>query len=478
MNGSNTQHHNPITQMLGAWVQRVNAGREREAREMFEAQRRARQPRTSAFDPTIQKRRTRILFFSHYFPPEGNAPASRVYEMCKRWANDGYDVTVVTCAPNHPAGVLYPGYRNRLVQRRMVDGIRVVRVWTYLAANKGKRRRALNFLSYMVTATIAGILICRRPHVLIATSPQFFCGWAGVLTSFIRRIPLVLEIRDIWPESLHAVGAVTKSSVINFLEQLEQRMYARARRIVTVGEGYKEQLIARGVEAGKIDIVTNGVDRELFNTRACGKAFRARYKINESDFVVSYVGTIGMAAGLEVVLRVARALKERSRHEVKLVLVGDGANRAQLQRAARAEKLDNIIFTGRLDKSDVPDAIAAADACLVHLRKKELFESVLPSKIFEAAGMKKPIILGVKGHAAALVQRANAGICVEPESETEIVAAIDRLHAERALCATFGGDGHSYIAKHFDRDRLSDDYLQILQRVIAVEPQQASPVTA
>jgi glycosyltransferase involved in cell wall biosynthesis len=458
-------------------VQRVNSGRGREASAVIDEQR-ARRPRVNAHDPTIQKRRTRILFFSHYFPPEGNAPASRVYEMCKRWAADGYDVTVVTCSPNHPNGILYPGYRNRLVQRRMVDGIRVVRIWTYLAANKGKRRRALNFLSYMITATIAGMLICRRPHVLIATSPQFFCGWAGVLTSFIRRVPLVLEIRDIWPESLHAVGAMSKNAATRFLERLEMKMYAAANRIVTVGEGYKEQLIARGVGAEKIDIVTNGVDRELFNAHARGDDFRKRYNIGERDFVAAYVGTIGMAAGLDVALRAARLLKSKGRDDVKLLLVGDGANREALQRQGRADGLNNIIFTGRLDKHVVPQAIAAADACLVHLRKEPLFESVLPSKIFEAAGMKKPIILGVRGYAAALVQRANAGICVEPENETEIISAIERLAADRSLCAKFGQDGHAYVSRNFDRDKLSDDYLRVLQRVIAETQAAAVPVVA
>jgi glycosyltransferase involved in cell wall biosynthesis len=478
MHPTNThhQHDDAISQIVGSWVARVNAGRGREASEVVDAQR-ARRPRVNAFDPTIQKRRTRILFFSHYFPPEGNAPASRVYEMCKRWAADGYDVTVVTCSPNHPNGVLYPNYCNRLVQREMVDGIRVVRIWTYLAANKGKRRRALNFLSYMITATIAGMLICRRPHVMIATSPQFFCGWAGVLTSFIRRVPFLLEIRDIWPESLHAVGAMSKNSATRFLERLEMHMYAAAQRIVTVGEGYKEQLIARGVPSEKIDIVTNGVDRELFNASANGDDFRKRYNLGNS-FVAAYVGTIGMAAGLDVALRVGRLLKSRGRDDIKLLLVGDGSNRAGLQRAARAEGLNNIIFTGRLDKHIVPQAIAAADACLVHLRKETLFESVLPSKIFEASGMKKPIILGVKGHAAALVRRANAGICVEPESETEILAAIDRLASDRALCAKFGEDGYAYVSKHFDRDKLSDDYLRVLQRVIAESQAVAAPVTA
>jgi glycosyltransferase involved in cell wall biosynthesis len=243
-------------------------------------------------------------------------------------------------------------------------------------------------------------------------------------------------------------------------------MYAAAHRIVTVGEGYKEQLIARGVPSERIDIVTNGVDRELFNTRACGDAFRERYRLGK-HFVVAYVGTVGMAAGLEVVLRAGRLLKSKGRHDVKLLIVGDGANRAALQRIVRAERLTNVLFTGRLDKQIMPQALAAADACLVHLRRQPLFESVLPSKIFEAAGMAKPIILGVRGHAAGLVQRANAGICVEPENEHEIVAAIERLAADPELCATLGGDGQAYIAKHFDRDKLSADYLRIINRVIA-----------
>ncbi|CAN5684621.1 glycosyltransferase family 4 protein [soil metagenome] len=477
MNGSSIYNSNPNSGFLSTWVQRVNEGRSHEALALIRAER-LRNKRMSAFDPSPQRNKTRILFFTHYFPPEGNAPASRVYEMCKRWARAGYDVTVVTCAPNHPLGVLYRGYRNRLVQRRMVDGIRVIRVWTYLAANKGKRRRALNFLSYMASATVAGALVCRRPHVLIATSPQFFCGWAGVLVSFVRRIPLILEIRDIWPESAHAVGAMAKSSVLRWLEWLELRMYRCAYRIVTVGEGYKEQLIRRGVDAAKIDIVTNGVDRDLFNARTSGDSIRQRYRLGKR-FVVAYVGTIGMASGLDVVLRAARILRAKGRDDIALLMVGEGSNRAQLQRSARAESLKNVIFTGRLDKSLMPEALAAANACLVHLRKQALFESVLPSKIFEAAGMKKPIILGVKGHAAALIKRAGAGLCVEPENENQIVAAIEQLAADPELCQRFGESGCAYIRAHFDRDKLSGDYLRIMNDVIArsrsAEPRRPDP---
>jgi len=149
----------------------------------------------------------RILFLSHYFPPEGNAPASRVYEMAKRWVAAGHKVEVITGVPNVPSGIIYKGYKNRLRQIEFIDGIRVTRVWTYIAANRGKIKRVINYLSYMASAVVAGLFV-RKPDVVIATSPQFFCGWAGVFLARIRRVPFVLEIRDIWPSSIVAVGAM------------------------------------------------------------------------------------------------------------------------------------------------------------------------------------------------------------------------------------------------------------------------------
>jgi len=227
----------------------------------------ARREARTRVGPPKMKPRTRILFLTHYFPPEGNAPASRVHEMCKRWARDGHEVTVITGAPNHPNGQVYPGYRNWPLQQEFMDGIRVLRVWTFLAANKGKRRRAVNFLSFMLMSMMLALFM-RRRDVLIATSPQFFCGWAGVMVSAIRRIPFILEIRDIWPESIHAVGASRRNLLIWLLERMERQMYDSAFRIVTVGDGYKRQLIQRRVPAGKIQVVTNGVDRELFVSHA------------------------------------------------------------------------------------------------------------------------------------------------------------------------------------------------------------------
>lgn len=410
------------------------------------------------------KDKKRILFLTHYFPPEGNAPASRVHEMCKRWVRDGHEVTVITCTPNHPNGVVYPGYRNWPLQQEHVDGIRVLRVWTFLAANKGKRRRALNFMIYMIMSMMLALFM-RRRDVLIATSPQFFCGWAGVMASAIRRIPFILEVRDIWPESITAVGASKRNILVWLLERMEQQMYQSAYRIVTVGDGYKQQLIRRGVHHAKIQVVTNGVDRELFTPPANNHEIRNRYNLN-GHFVCAYVGTIGMASGLGVVLRAAKILKAKGRDDVRLMLVGDGATREDLEAQAKAEGIDNVIFTGRVDKRIVPQILNAVDACLVHLRKQELFESVLPSKMFEACGMAKPIILGVKGCAAKFLNDAKAGICMEPENEHELVAAIEKLASDPQLAGKFGTSGQEYVRVNFDRDKLSRQYFDVIKNTI------------
>lgn len=405
----------------------------------------------------------KILFLSHYFPPEGNAPASRVYEMCKRWVRDGHEVTVITCAPNCPTGIVYPGYSNQLYRKEVVDGINVVRVWSFIAANKGKIRRSLNFVSFMVSAIVAG-MVQKRPDVLVATSPQFFCGWAGTVVSKFRRLPFLLEIRDIWPESIAAVGAVNKKFLIRILEKLEQMMYASATRVVTVGDGYRNQLARRGVNADRISVVTNGVDREIFdNQHIGGDAVRDKHKLR-GRFVCSYIGTIGMACALGVVLKAAKILKEKGRWDINFLLVGDGAFKDKLQHDAKAAGLDNITFTGRLDKNLMPAYLDASDACLVHLKKQELFKSVLPSKMFEAAAMEKPILLGVEGCAREYLDKANAGIAFEPENAEQLVAALEKLAADRELAHQYGASARAYVLRHYDRDTLSRDYINVLRQ--------------
>ncbi len=410
----------------------------------------------------------RILFFSHYFPPEVNAPASRTFENCKRWVRRGHDVTVVTCAPNCPDGVVYDGYKNRLWQSEFVDGIQVVRVWTYIAANKGAVRRIMNFVSYMGSAAVLSLLL-KKPDVIIATSPQFFCGWAGLIASRLRRVPFLLEIRDIWPDTICAIGAMKKGCLLSVLERLEKWMYAGATHIVTVGEGYKQKLIEKGVPPEKVSVITNGADLTLFKPRPVDESRKAELGLS-GKFVCAYVGTLGLCSGLDVMPRAAEILKKRNNSRVAFLLVGDGAIKEELEQTVRDKNLDNVTFTGRQDKSLMPHFLSLADTCLAHLQKKELFKTVLPSKIFEAAAMCKPIILGVEGCAAELVNKAGGGICIEPENAEELAEAVEKLQRDRRLCESLARCGRKYVVEHFNRDSLAADYLDVVERTVDNRP--------
>jgi glycosyltransferase involved in cell wall biosynthesis len=398
-------------------------------------------------DPSPQP--LHILFLSHYFPPEVNAPATRTYEHCRRWVAAGHRVTVITCAPNCPTGVVAAGYKNAWLSREWVDGIRVLRVWTWLSPNKGFLGRTINYLSYMVCATICALGV-RKVDAIVATSPQFFCGWAGVLCRWFLRRPLLLEIRDIWPESIVTVGAMKRSPVMRLLEVLEQRMYASARQIVTVGDGYRDQLTDRGVSHEKIAVVPNGVDVSQFVPQRAVPQLRDQWRGN-GRFVCAYIGTVGMAHGLDVIIRAARKLKEAGRDHVVFWIVGDGAERGRLERECRAEGLDQVVFTGLVPKSQIAEVIASCDACLVHLRKTELFETVIPSKIFEIMAMNVPIVMGVRGQAQRIVLAGQAGVAMTPEDEESLLAGIETIAGDRASFSR----GRDYVARHFDRDVLA-----------------------
>jgi glycosyltransferase involved in cell wall biosynthesis len=410
----------------------------------------------------------RIIFFSHYYPPEVNAPASRTSEHCRRWARAGHDVTVVTSAPNHPRGVVYPGYRNRLFQAETIDGVKVVRVWTFLAANEGFAWRTLNYLSFMVSAALA-VPRLPRPDVFVSTSPQFFCGLTGLVARMMRRVPWVLEIRDLWPESIVAVGAMRKGVVIRALEWLEHMAYRKADHIVPVTDSFVPHIAARCQEPGKngagkngqdkICVIKNGADLSFFTPSGDAAETRRRFGL-DGRFVVAYVGTHGMAHGLDTIVEAAVLLRNDPR--IGFLMVGDGAERVRLAEKAAALKLDNLCVAGQLPKADMPAIWTATDASLIVLRRSNTFTKVLPSKMFEAMAMARPIILGIEGESKALLDAAGAGIAITPESAGELARAVVRLAGDTALCERLGRQGAAYVRVHHDRALIASHYLDVL----------------
>lgn len=401
----------------------------------------------------------RILFLSHYFPPEVNAPASRTYEHCKQWVQDGHEVTVVTCAPNHPRGIVYEGYRNALFQREEKDGIHVVRLWTYVTANEGFLKRTLNYLSYMVAAVLVAPFLSSC-DVVLSTSPQFFNGLAGYLVSRLKRAPWILEIRDLWPESIVAVGAITYRPVIRLLEGLELFAYRKADHIVVVTDAFKAHMLARGISSKKVTVIKNGVDFSLYKKPPHGAFDLVRELGLEGKFVVSYFGTHGMAHCLQTVLEAAKELREWK--DIVFLLVGDGAERSRLVAMRDAMALSNVMMLDQQPKEKMPKLWSLSSVSLVLLKKSPLFKSVLPSKIFESMAMERPIILGVEGESAELVMSAGGGICIEPEDAKDLASQVLNLYRDPTRCQELGASGRRYVLDHFDRQVLARRFADVM----------------
>lgn len=408
----------------------------------------------------------RILFLSHYFPPEVNAPASRTFEHCREWVRAGHDVTVVTCAPNHPQGRVYDGYRNRVLAREKVDGIDVIRVWTYVTANEGFLKRTLGYVSFMISAVLL-LPFFGRADVVVTTSPQFFNGLAGFFVSRLKRIPWVLEIRDLWPDSIFAVGAIRNRHVIAALSALERFAYRTASHIVVVTDAFKAHITRLGIAAERITVIKNGVDLDLFQAPTerdiaqIHDAIESRTGVSvRGKFVAAYVGTHGMAHRLETLLQAAQLCSNDER--IVFLMVGDGAERKKLAELHGRMQLQNVLMLEQMPKSAMPAIWGITDASLVLLKQSQLFTTVIPSKIFESMAMQKPIVLGVEGEASALVEAAGAGICIEPENARQLAAALKRLCDDRDWHARLARSGAHFVRTHFDRRRLAAIYLDVL----------------
>jgi glycosyltransferase involved in cell wall biosynthesis len=406
-----------------------------------------------------------ILYVSPYFPPEPGAPSARVSELARAWVEAGHEVTVLTGMPNHPTGIIHAGYRGKSFLEEDFHGARVLRTWIYAAPNRGRVRRSLAFASFAASAVAWGQLRLRRPDVIVATSPQFLSAVAGYAIAQLRRTPFVFEVRDLWPESIVAVGALPSGHwIVRLLEKMEVHLYEAAQQIVVVTDSFRGRLAERGIPNEKIAVIKNGVDLERFTPRGRDTDLRNRLGFG-ARFVVSYVGTLGMAHGLDAVLDVAKQLCEDG--DIRFLFVGDGAERKRLEARASSEGIDNVTFLGSLPRDAMNEVYATSDVCLVPLRKAALFQTVIPSKIFEIFGMARPIILSVEGEAREIVAASKGGVFVPPEDVAGMRDAIVMLSKDRDLCARMGELGRQFVERTFDRQRLANDYLRVLEKVLS-----------
>jgi len=407
-----------------------------------------------------------ILFLSDNFPPEANAPASRTHEHCRVWVEAGHEVTVVTCAPNFPKGEVFPGYRNAWRHEETIDGIRVIRVWSYVTANEGFARRILDYLSFMATASLAAPFV-RGVDVVVGTSPQFFTACAACFVAAVKRRPWVFELRDLWPESIRAVGAMRDSWLLRALERLELFLYRSAALVVSVTHSFRANLASRGIDPAKVAVVTNGVDIARFSPRA-KDAELVRSLGLEGKFVAGYVGTHGMAHALETLLDAAVLLRDAP--DVRILLLGDGARKDALVARARELGVDgSVLFVDSVPKAEVARYWSLLDVSIIHLRRTPLFETVIPSKLFECMGMGIPVLHGVAGESAAIVEREGAGWVFAPEDAGALAALVRKLRGDPAAIAACR-ERCLAAAGRYDRRALAMAMLGELARVAAARP--------
>ena len=368
----------------------------------------------------------KILFLTDNFPPEVNAPASRVYERAVYWSKWGHDVTVITCTPNFPQGKVYPGYKNKWRQIEVMNGIKVIRVKTFIAKNQGFFFRTLDFISYMVMAVLNGAFL-KKPDVIVSTSPQFFTALGGYLLSVIKRRPFVFEIGDLWPESIRAVGALKSEKLYRTIEKLELYLYRKSKIIIAQTPAFKFNLIKRGVPEDKIKVVLNGVDTTIYRPQEKCQAKLSHFQLNEDDFVVAYIGTHGMAHDLHTVLKSAEMLNANKK--LKYLFVGEGAAKQSLVDYKKTHTLTNVNFHNAVSKSEMPAVWSVCDIILIPLKNEKTFSTVVPSKLFEAMAMAKVIILmAPEGEASKIITQLECGKWIESENPALLADTILKLY--------------------------------------------------
>jgi glycosyltransferase involved in cell wall biosynthesis len=433
----------------------------------------------------------KILYISQYFPPEMGAPAARASELAQHWAQAGHEVSVLTGFPNHPTGVVPPEWRARLrrlvyherifstsaaqeipgrlpdrVPSKVPGHIDVFRTWLWPLPNRKAHERMRNYASFCVSAALRGLFI-PRPDIIIASSPQLLVGLSGWWLAFARQIPFVFEVRDLWPESLTAVGVGDENSLLHHtLAAVAKFLYQRADHIVVVTPAFKTHLMRYWcVPPEKISVVENGVETALFAPAvpASNDALRRELGV-EHKFLVCYIGTMGMAHGLETLLEAAAQL-QRQNSSAHFLLVGEGAEKERIKALTQSRGLANILFLDQQPREKIPAFISASDACLVLLKKTDVFKTVIPTKMLEFMSCARPVILGVDGQARQIVEEAGAGLVIEPENADALVNAIQQLSADRELAAALGQKGREYILQNFSRARTAETYIDVLEQL-------------
>jgi glycosyltransferase involved in cell wall biosynthesis len=408
-------------------------------------------------------RALRIMFLTHYFPPEIGAPQARMFELAKRLGDAGEDVTVVTAFPNYPTGVVHDGYRGRFAMEERLDGVRVLRRWVFATPNAGFFKRIFNWFSFVVTSLTAARKV-GKVDVIFVQSPPLPIGIAALAYARLKRAPFVFNVSDIWPQSAVELGMLRNRLAIWMAERLEMHIYRRAARVTVPTPGILERLADRGVPRKKLVLLTNGVDTSIYQPQPPDAAMAQRLGLDGRK-VFLYAGTHGLSQGLDVILEAA---KLTPRGEVLYVLAGEGADKAALVEKARTERIENVKFLPNQPKSSMPALLNLAYAGIISLKPLDLFRHALPSKMFESMAVGQPLIAALWGEGADLVRAADCGLVTEPGNAAQLSQAVTALAADPEAAKRLGRNGRAYVDEHFNRGKIALRLRDLLREVAGV----------
>ncbi len=402
-----------------------------------------------------------ILFLTQYFPPEVGAPQNRLSDLARRLVQAGHYVTVLTALPNYPTGKIFKEYQGRLIVKEESDGVKVIRTWIYASKTKAFVRRLMNYFSFVMSSLIVGMWQVGRQDYIVVESPPLFLGISGFLLSRIKGAKLVFNVSDLWPESAIAMGVLRNKTLIRLSQWLEEFLYRHSHLITGQTQGIVENIHSRCPNK-RIALITNGVDTAIFGLKTRpreNRNIKRKFELEEK-FVIGYAGLHGLAQGLETVIRTAGILVVQQ--DLLFAFFGDGPEKEKLQRIVEQAHLTNVRFYPSQPNSLMPEIYSCFDVAIIPLKRLPLFKGALPSKIFEAMAAALPIIGAVEGEARILIEKAQAGVVVEPEDAQAMVEAVLRLHKDSVYRSSLGENGRRYVMEHYDREQIAKKFERLL----------------
>jgi glycosyltransferase involved in cell wall biosynthesis len=403
----------------------------------------------------------KFLILTQYFPPEVGAPQVRLASMLRELKKAGHSAEVVTALPNHPTGQIHESYRGRFLVRDDFEGVPVLRTWLYAATGAGARRM-LNYGSFTASC-VAGLACASRPDVLFIESPPLFLAAPAIVAARAWRCASVLNVADLWPDSVRDLGLVADGPMLRAAEALELWSYRHSTFVNAVTDGIRQTLVEKKhVPARKVLFLPNGVDLERFSPMPADEPLAKELRVAPGRAIV-YAGTLGIAQGLEVALHAMKRLQDEGVNDLRLVLLGDGSAKTMLVGLAESLGLANVTFLDPRPPEFVPRLYSLALAGLVALKDIPLFEGARPSKMFPIMGTGRPVLYSGRGEGADLVEQNQAGLVVPPEDPIALAEAIKQLAASPELVSSLGQRGREFVMQNYSWQRLVGAWIRDLE---------------